>query len=149
MIRRSMRSRTSSIRSRSIAWMASDTTAVVARHQPAVIMIERRRLTPERHRAPRRAAAADRREHHVAADRGPGMADEAGDVREIPVVVAGQRHDDACVGLAGLGDGDAPAVSLEERAAFAQRERQRLARVAGRPQVLTEGFEKLEELEFP
>ncbi len=90
-----------------------------ARHQSSVIMIERRRLAPERHRAPRRAAAADRREHHVAADRRPGMADEAGDVREIPVVVAGQRHDDACVRLAGLGDGDAPAVSLEERPAFA------------------------------
>ena len=77
------------------------------------------------------------------------MADEAADVREIPVVVAGQRQTMRASGSPGSATAMHPLLSLEERAAFAQRERQRLARVAGRPQVLTEGVEKLEELEFP
>ncbi len=53
------------------------------------------------------------------------------------------------VALARLGDGDTAAGGLEECPALTEREGERLARIAGRPQVLTQRVEELEELEFP
>ncbi len=116
--------------------------------QTAVVVIEGRRRTCVGHRAPGGAAAPDRREHQIAADRRPGMPDELADVFEVPGVAARQRDHQLRVGFALFDDRDAATGCLEEGAAFAEGVRHRLARITGRAQVLTQRVEKLEKLEL-